>query len=352
MSFVKQAVLATLVVAGCVGGLYFFRQTKGDGVHASSDSDVSTGQDSALPSRPLSPNSLPSKLPQGEQDVPREGPLSPAEQTRDLAPLFAWLVADFRGDITGQKPFAGEPGLCASVPAPDRVAVAVLPPKTGTEPDLLIAARKVEDVFWGCARDMIVRAGGTALAQNERYEVLKSPSGIVAHGPDGSLVFLTSEGHLEEALSVLSELTPGAARSGTHARLYSRMHAGGRPAKDSMMDVTLALPPDWLSSVGQAEEKTPLRFISSAFLTSHVDGSAQGGIDCVEAGCAEVLEFLERAQKDVLESLPPATRAGIGEALNMKHVAGAGRIAIEWDPSRVSLGSLVGQLLGLGPLGK
>jgi hypothetical protein len=204
---------------------------------------------------------------------------------------------------------------------------------------------------------MIVRAGGTALAQNERYEVLKSPSGVVARGPEGSLVFLTSEGHLEEALSVLSALVPGAARAGAHAELYARMHPpraprGADKVDDSILDITLALPNDWLSSVGQEKEKSPLRFISSAFLTSHANGSAQGGIECVEAGCAEVLAFLKRAQQDLLDSLPSATRAGIGEALRMKHVAGAGRIAIEWDPSRVSLGSLLGQLLGPGQLGK
>lgn len=353
MSFVKQAALATLLVAGCVGGLYFLRQTKADTIQEATDLEAPSSPDAAPPSKgaPPSKDALSSKGAPGEVEVRLDGPLSPAQRARDLAPPTSWLVADFRGDITGQKPFAGEPGLCASVPAPKRVAMALLPPKTGTEPDLLIAARTVDDVFWGCARDMIIRAGGTALAQNDRYEVLKSPSGVVAHGPDGSLVFLTSEAHLEEALSVLSDLSPGAARLGAHARLYTRLHPSGG-GKDSMMDITLALPKDWLSSVGQAEEKTPLRFITAAFLTSHVDGSAQGGIDCAEAGCAEVLEFLERALMDLLDTLPSATRNGIGEALKMKHVVGAGRIVIEWDPSSVSLGSLLGQFLGTSPLGK
>lgn len=343
MSFMKQVALATLVVVVAVLGLYYLREAKTETTQASSELR-SSDMTAPAPSFPL---------PKGgtvDAEVPLEGPLNPGEQARDLAPPFAWLVADFRGDITGQKPFSGEPGLCATVPAPSRVAIAVLPPKEGNEPDLLIAARKVEDVFWGCARDMIVRAGGTALAQNERYEVLKSPSGVVARGPEGSLVFLTSEGHLEAALSALSDLSPGAARLGPHAKLYSRMHPDRKKTEDSMLDLTLALSEDWLASVGQEKEKSPLRFITSAFLTSHADGSARGGIDCFEQGCAEVQEFLERAQKDLLQSLPQSTQAGIGEALRMKHVTGAGRIAIEWDPSRVSLGNLLGQFLGAGQL--
>lgn len=347
MSFAKQIALAAAVVGSCVGGLYLLRQTKTESTnaptHLSSD-DAIERKSSASP-----PGAQDSAL---EAELLVKGPLNAGQLARDLAPPSAWLVADFRGDITGQKPFAGEPGLCDSVPAPSRVAVAVLPPNGGSEPDLLIAARKVSDIFWGCARDMIVRAGGTALAQNDRYEVLKSPSGVVARGPEGSLVFLTSERHLEVALSVLSELAPGAARVGPHARLYARMHPDGEKSEDSMMNITLALSEDWLSSVGQEKEKSPLRFISSAFLTSHADGSARGGIDCVEDGCAEVQEFLERAQKDLLQSLPPATRAGIGDALKLKHVVGAGRILIEWDPSRVSLGSVLGQFLGIGPLSK
>lgn len=351
MSFGKQATLATVAMVGLVSGLYFLGRSKaGAEQQATATATGLSQQGKPGETKPVTPTRSEGDS-KSEEVEAISGPLNPGQKARELAPPVAWVVADFRGDITGQKPFAGEPGLCDSVPAPARVVVAVLPPKVGNEPDLLIAAPKVEDVFWGCARDMIVRAGGTALAQNERYEVLKSPSGVVARGPEGSLVFLTSEGHLETALAVLSELTPGAGRSGPHAKLYARMHPDDSKTEDSTLDITLALPEDWLASVGQEKEKSPLRFISSAFLSSHVDGSARGGIDCEEAGCAEVLEFLNRAQKDLLLKLPAATGAGIGEALKMTHVAGAGRISVEWDPSRVSLGSLLGQFLGSGPLG-
>lgn len=348
MSFAKQATLATLVISGLVFGLYSLGKNDADaGSPAANEAEGGEAVASPDAKREAASKDDTTKNDATlEEAVVLEGPLSPGQQARDLAPSLAWLVADFRGDITGQKPFAGQPGLCDAVPAPARVVVAVLPPKVGNEPDLLIAARKVEDVFWGCARDMIVRAGGTALAQNERYEVLKSPSGVVARGPEGSIVFLTSEGHLESALAVLSDLSPGAGRLGPHAQLYRRMHPAGSKAEDSTMDLTLTLPPDWLSSVGQEKEKTPLRFISSAFLSSHANGSASGGIDCVEAGCAEVLEFLNRARTDLVAQLPPATRKGLEEALSLKHLVGTGRIAVTWDPSQVSLGTLLGQFLG------
>lgn len=340
MSFAKQAALATLVVAAGVGGLYW------------------AGKRDAAPSGVQVPGEMPARGKEPDRKIddegdasPIEGPLSEAQKARDLVPPSAWLVVDFRGDITGQTPFSGQPGLCASVAAPDRVAMAVLPPKVDKEPDLLIAAQEVEDEFWGCARDMIVRAGGTALAQNDRYEVLKSPSGVVARGPEGSLVFLTSEAHLERALSALSDLSPGAGRSGAHANLYARMHPEAEKANDAVMNLTLSLPDDWLASVGQEKEKTPLRFIGSAFLTSHADGSAQGGIDCEESGCKEVLEFLERARTDLVAQLPPGHRKAIDEGLRLKHVVGTGRIAVEWDPSQLSLGTLLGQFLGNGTLG-
>ncbi len=341
MSFAKQAALATFVVAIGVGGLYL----------AGRGNKASAPDESQRKLNPSFDKEAGDVQPSGDKALEVSGPLSQAQRARDLVPPAAWLVVDFRGDITGQTPFSGQPGLCASVPAPERVAMAVLPPKIDKEPDLLIAAEKVDDAFWGCARDMIVRAGGTALAQNDRYEVLKSPSGVVARGPEGSLVFLTSEAHLEAALAALSDLSPGAARSGAHARLFARMHPKAGAANDAVMNLTLSLPEDWLASVGQDREKTPLRFISSAFLSSRADGSAQGGIDCDEAGCTEVLEFLNRARADLVTQLPPATRTTIQEALRLEQVAGAGRIAVQWDPSKVSLGTLLGQFLGAGPLG-
>lgn len=340
MSFGKQAALATVVVAAGVGGLYWAGQR-----------DVAPARGTEAGAE-LKREKVRATDADRDEDNLVEGPLSAPQLARELVPPGAWLVVDFRGDMAGQTPFSGQSGLCASVSAPDRVAMAVLPPKVDKEPDLLIAARNVDDAFWGCARDMIVRAGGTALAQNERYEVLKSPSGVVARGPEGSLVFLTSEAHLEKALSVLSDLSPGAARKGIHSKLFERMHPQAEPAEDAMLNLTLALPDDWLSSVGQEKEETPLRFINSAFLTSLADGSAQGGIDCEESGCAAVLEFLQRAKSDLTTQLPGGTRQAIDEALHLKHVVGTGRITVAWDPARVSLGSLIGQFLGPGAFGR
>jgi len=263
-----------------------------------------------------------------------------------LVPENAWIVADFQGDLTGQKPFADQPGLCESVPAPERVVMAILPPKTGSQPDFLIGARRVEETFWGCARDRIVRAGGTPLAQNDQYEVLKSPSGVVARGPLGSMVFLTSEGHLEEALSALSDLTTGAGSGGPHAALLDRVYRDGADPQNSVLDITLSLPSEWLASVGQDQTKTPLRFVRSAFVSAKVDGSAQGGVECDEEGCAEVLSFMRRAQSDAVSEMPTTAGAVVERSLSMEHVEGTGRIALDWKPSEIPLGALLGSFLG------
>src|SRR5690606_22928516 len=151
--------------------------------------------------------------------------------------------------------------LCGKVSAPERVALGVLPPVGESGPVLLLAAPSVTETFWGCARDRIVRAGGIPLAQNDQFDVLKSPTGVVARGPDGSLIFLSDEGHLEAALAVLSGLGPNSANAGAHAKLFRRMYPDIKKGADakSALDLTLALPPAWLSSVGQDAEKSPLR---------------------------------------------------------------------------------------------
>lgn len=282
------------------------------------------------------------------ENPPSTVPKTPGALARALVPPDAWAVADFRGDLTGEKPFDDQEGLCASVPPPPRVVIAVLPPRQGAEPDLLIGARKVGDTFWGCARDRIVRAGGTALAQNERYEVLQSPTGVVARGPDGSMVFLTSDVHLEAALAVMSDLSPSAVAGGTHAGLYARTHE--RPnVRPSALDLTVALPENWLASVGQEAKETPLRFIRSAFLSVAEEGSAQGGITCEEAGCAEVLGFLLRAKSDMTAELPNDLRQSIDASVQAEHVVGSGRIAVTWTPQNLPLGQLLGRFLQMGP---
>jgi hypothetical protein len=340
VSFSKQAAIATVVVTGSVAGLVALGRRDAD-----KSAEVPTAAASAAATGDAAPTAD-SKPLVAPADLRTKGAL-----VRELALPGAWLVADFQGDLTGQKPFADQPGLCAQVEAPERVALAVLAPKGAQGLELLIAARNVEDVFWGCARDRIVSAGGTALAQNDRYEVLKSPSGVVARGPGGSMVFLTSEAYLEPALAAVSGLAAGAATEGPHAALYGRMHGAGNAAQDSVLDITLALPKDWLGQVEQDAEKSPLRFIHSAFLGVHVDGSASGGVDCDEVGCPEVLAFLKRAKSDLAGTLPPETRSVIEASLQAEHLAGTGRIRLDWSPSKAPLGSLLGSLLGSTPFG-
>lgn len=348
MSFPKQAALATLVVSACVVGLVWLGRSSQSSIEPPGG-PAERGQ--APP--PQAPLGTPGPFDTPEEEIiPGDLPKSaPGASVRMLVPQNAWAVADFRGDLTGQRPFEDQPGMCATVPAPERVALAVLPPGENQEPDLLIAARRVEDTFWGCARDRIVRAGGTALAQNERYEVLKSPSGVVARGPDGSLVFLTGERHLEAALAVISELEPSAFEQGRHSALYSRMYSADRPARPSMLDLTVAPPADWLSSVGQDARKSPLRHIRSGFVGAYEDGSAQGGIDCEEAGCPEVVAFLERAEKDLVAGLPSDLGGSIGDAFRAEHLVGTGRIALTWNPQNLPLGKLLGRFFPGGPLG-
>jgi hypothetical protein len=266
-------------------------------------------------------------------------------------PPEAWLVVDFEGSVLGATPFADQAGFCAKVPAPERVVVALLPPSGDKEegPELLLAAPKIEEAFWGCTRDRIVVAGGNVLAQNDQFEVIKSPSGIVARGPTDSLLFLSGDAHLEQALSVLSQLGDSAASRGPHVKLFRRMHPMGR-AERSAFDLTLALPLGWLDSVGDDARLTPLRFVSAAYLSAGPDGSASGGIDCEEQGCADVLTFLQGARDDLLQRLPRVQRTSIQAGLSLEHIKGAGRIVVTWTPSKVGFMELLNQALGLSPL--
>lgn len=333
MSFPKQIALATVVVAAAVGGLFLLGRETEEAPAVSS-----TGDESAAPAEPVTE----------KQPAPVKGF---EHGTRALVPASAWLVADFRGDLTGNAPFSDADGLCGKIPAPRRVALAVLPPVGASGPVLLLAARQVEDVFWGCARDRIVRAGGVPLAQNDQFDVLKSPSGVVARGPDGGLIFISDEGQLELALSVLTGMGESASSSGTHARLFRRMHAeASAEAEKSALDLTLALPPNWLSSVGEDAAKSPLRHVSAAFLSLDESGGAQGGIDCDEAGCADVLAFLNRAQSDLTRQLPPGLAQSISKSLRAEHLKGSGRIALSWSPTDIRLQQLLGQFLGAGPI--
>lgn len=290
------------------------------------------------PSRP----SMPTGSGSAEAAVPLKHP------TRALAPPDAWLVADFQGDITGEAPFADSEGFCAQVPPPSRVVLALLPPSKGKAdgPDVLLAAPQVDDVFWGCVRDRVVRAGGIALAQNDQFEVLKSPSGVVARGPQGSLVFLSGEAHLERALGVLSDLSPSAAGEGRHLALFRKMHPTVTEAPRTLADLTLALPPGWLDSVGKEAEASPLRALTAAYLTVGLDRAASGGMECEEQSCGKLLAFLRRAEADLLKDAPPEVQYAVQGALSMQHLPGTGRISITWSPTGAAVSQLLTRMMG------
>jgi len=286
---------------------------------------------------------------------------------RTLVPEEAWLVADFRGELTGARPFEDQPGDCKQVPAPARVVVALLPPlsKDAPGPELLLAAPQVTAEFWGCARDRVVRAGGTVLAQNDQFEVIKSPSGVVALGPNRSMIFLSNEGYLERGLTVLSDLGQSAAHASTHAGLFRQLHPTGIVKDATDLDLTLQLPADWLESVGQDAKLTPLRHLQAAYLSVSAQGGARGGISCAEPGCREMLKFLESTKHDLLKSLPkeraklidegleliyqpPGTDAAAGGGSGVSAApgkAGSGNIAVRWSNATTKLQDVLGGLI-------
>lgn len=331
MKFPKQIALATVVMAACIAGLVVLGK---NGQEQLSPPSSKTDPIEVAPSP-------------SQKEAQAFVPVSVDQQSaRLLVPPNAWIVADFRGDLTGHMPFEDQTGECAKVPPPSRVAVAILPPQGGAQPELLLAAPSVEKAFWTCAVARIESAGGTALAENDEYQVFQSPTGIVARGPRGAMIFLSGRTHLETALSVLSEINPSAAVEGPHAALYSRMHPKGSEQSQMVFDATLALPSDWMASVGQDAEKSPLRHIHAAFLSASEDGSAQGGIDCDESGCDEVLNFLNRAQGDLVKGFAPDIADAIHKSLKAQHLKGAGRIAIDWSPSGLNWTKLLGRFLG------
>ncbi|GEM_PF-1262216 len=343
MSFSKQIVGATLVVTATVGALVFWgresTQEEAPGLGARTVLDV------ALPSKKAGPSPTETEKKTAEKHLPPVPALArDLASARALVPARAWLVADFDGELVGQKPFADKEGPCALVPAPPRVAVALLPPNKGDPPDLLIAAPQVSDEFWNCARLRVEQSGGRPLAENERFQVLKSPSGVVAHGPGGGMVFLTSETHLEEALTVLSGLGENARNTEPHSRLFHKMHGDKSVAPGSVLDATLSVSTDWMTSLGHDAAKSPLRFIQSAYISSQPNGGAQGGIDCLEEGCEDVLAFLNRAKTDLLKKLPPATAEVVSASLTAHHLQGTGRIALHWAPTSAQLGTFLGRL--------
>ena len=351
----KTLLLSSVVVVGAVGALVYFgrsspQETAADAQQVAQTMSAASATSSAQVSAPTRP-----ALPQGAAIV---------HSARALVPEEAWLVTDFRGDLTGARPFEDQPGSCAGVPAPARVVLALLPPLTQTAPgpELLLAAPQVSEEFWGCARDRVVRAGGTVLAQNAQFEVIKSPSGVVALGPNRSMIFLTNDGYLERGLTVLSDLGQSAAHAGTHAGLFRQLHQSGAAEGTTDLDLTLQLPADWLQSVGQEAKLTPLRHLQAAYLSMGAQGGARGGISCAEPGCAEMLTFLESAKSDVLKTLPEDKARVIDEGLKLQYVprgddarggggsaadqarTGTGNIIVSWS-SATKLQDLLGGLM-------
>ncbi len=347
MSWAKQLTFAGVLVAGAASALVFLGRPSADG-----PSEQTVEGKTALD--PASSKKSDKKADASSSDTKRPASASGpaiAHSARALLPQEAWLVADFRGDLTGTRPFEDQEGLCQKVSAPPRVALGVLPPLEASSeggPELMLAAPNVEDTFWGCARDRIVRAGGTVLAQNDRFEVLKSPSGVVALGPGRAMIFLSNEKYLERGLSVMSDLENSAASTGVHAGLFRKMHPTGDQEKSSALDLTLYVPDDWLSSVGQEAELSPLRHLKAGFLSVKEDGSAQGGVDCAEPGCKDMFSFLQGAKKDLSQSLPASKRTLIDAALKVDYVENSGRVIINWSPKDIRIQDLLAGFLG-GP---
>jgi len=310
VSLVKTLLLSGAVVLGTVGALVYLGRTE----QAAAPREIAKVSETMSA---VSAASATQAAPPARPPLPTGAAIHHA--ARALVPEEAWLVVDFRGDLAGARPFEDQPGACKSVPAPGRVAVALLPPldKTAPGPELLLAAPQVTDEFWGCARDRVVRAGGTVLAQNAQFEVIKSPSGVVALGPQRAMIFLSNEGYLERGLTVLSDLGQSAAHASTHAGLFRQLHPAGTAQDPTDLDLTLQLPADWLKSVGQDAQLTPLRHLQAAYLSIAAQGGARGGISCAEPGCAEMLAFLQSTKRDLLESLPKERAQLIDEGLQL-----------------------------------
>lgn len=345
MSLVKQLTAAGVLVIGTVSTLVYFGQRRAAAPDPTTD---------AAPSSSLGVAQAPGSQAHGAAGVLPPLPSGAAikHEPRALIPKEAWLVADFRGDLTGALPFSDQTGPCKEVPAPPRVAIGIMPPLAAGQsnsesggPELLLAAPSVDEVFWGCARDRIVRAGGTVLAENAQFEVLKSPSGVVARGPNRAMIFLSNEGYLERGLAVISDLAESASSTGVHAGLFRRMHENPEIAANSALDITVSLPQDWLASVGDDAKLSPLRHLRGGYISVSQEGSARGGFDCTEPGCSEVYRFLNGAKGDLTGHLAADQRAQIEAALKIEYVEKSGNISMMWSPKDLRIQDLLGGFL-------
>lgn len=341
MKLIQQLSAAALVVAGAAGLLFYAGQQRSN---ASSPADDASDPNAGVLPSPRTPAHVP----------PPPTGAAIKHDARALIPKEAWLVADFSGDLTGTLPFSDQTGPCKEVPAPPRVAIGILPPLAAATsnkgesggPELLLAAPAVNEVFWGCARDRIVAAGGSILAQNAQFEVLKSPSGVVALGPNRAMIYLSNEAYLERGLAVISDLAESASSAGVHAGLYRRIHEKPEPVSTSALDVTVYLPSDWLSSVGDDAKLSPLRHLRAGYISVAQNGSARGGFDCAEPGCDEIYSFLNGAKSDLIGQLPAVRRAQIEAALTIEYVQKSGNISVLWAPTDLRIQDLLGGFFG------
>lgn len=322
-SFPRQLAQASLVVFALVGGLYLLGQ------HRKTSTNTESLQRAERPSKSHAPEK---------------------RQARSLLPRDAWLVADFPGDLLEEAPFAdastAQDDPCRFVPAPERVAVALLPPQRGTSPEMMLAAPHVSDAFWNCAQKRVLAAGGQVAGHTERLEVLQSPSGVLARGPRGSLVFATSKAHVEVALALLVGEQVPSALTGAHAELAARFgHENDQP----VIRLTVRLPPGWLTTVGPDADRSPLRHLQAAGLTADEKGSARGILHCAKEGCDELLSFARRVRADLVDELPGHR---VGEALQLAPAVSdsaeaTGAISLSWDGEKAPLLPLLSRFMPL-----
>ena len=253
------------------------------------------------------------------------------------------------------------------------LALGLLPPAeegsaggANAEMDLFLGAPSVGDDFWQCAKKRVLLAGGTTVGEEQGFEVLKSPSGVLIRSPEGHLVFTTNGVRLKQALALASgrpqgEQVRSAQLFGPHAALAASLtpqaaapgsSAPGRGAAEDVTSefvVTIHLPRDWLAGAGPDSADSPLRHLQAAALVGRSDGSALGALHCEEPGCLELARFLDRSRTDIEARLPANLQARVGRALTAELVSGpsggSGRIVLRWSGAELPLTTLLGQLL-------
>ncbi len=354
-SFPLQLALATAVVGAVIAGLVALgRMDRGASraearsAHLGEEAPTGEGVREHPPSKQSAPGNQASTL---------------SDQARSLVPAASWLVADFEGRLMGQAPFSGQmTGACAKIGAPERVAVGLLPPESSDAVRLVLAAPEVSEPFWRCAKKRVLQAGGKEVGKTRGYEVLESPSGVLVRSPGGDLLFGTTEDLLAPLLALTRHKLPSAHSAQPHKKMASRALSEDPLAGDSGLRdpsgaqapagpppllITLQLPPGWLEAAGQDASRSPLRHLISATLIARADGSATGSLTCLNPGCDELGEFLQRARDDLASSLPQEMAQALEKSLRTHYIAGSGetgRIALSWASPEVPISQLARRL--------